>query len=204
VRPTETSPAPALSAFGDDPRAWVTAELPPAYAEIANKIAALRKEAQKYESYAGVLWQSGQPLAAGVRDIFGALQYEATLSEHATGHNVRVNLGGERRLVIEVAASPGTLDRQAPAITELFRLLQAEANEQDRLVLALNAWCELPLAERKKDLIAPDAVKLLQRVGANIIATSTLFGLWKYSLTDLDAARQSIMKLYSHDGGFFK
>jgi hypothetical protein len=187
-----------------EPLAWVTAELPPAYAEIASKIAALREDAQKYEEIAGVLWQVGRPLAVGVRDLFTALRYEATLTEHESGYNVRVHLGGERRLVVEIAGSTESIDRKAPAITELLRILQNEVSDQDRLVLAANSWCELPLDARKNDLVAPEAVKLLQRVGANIVATSTLFGIWKYSLTNLDAARQSVMKLYSHDGGFFK
>ena len=201
VRP---QPTPEIPAASGDPRAWVIAELPPAYQEIAVKIAALRKDAQKYEEIAGVLWQVGRPLAVGVRNVFTALQYEATLVEHETGHGVRVQLGGERRMVVEVAGSTEAIDRKSPAITELLRILQNEVGDRDRLVLALNSWCELPLEARKNELITPDALKLAQRVGANVVATSTLFGLWKYSLTDPEAARQSVMKLYSHDGGLFK
>ena len=203
--PTVAPPAaPEIPAENTDPRAWVTAELPPAYAEIAGKIAALREEAQKYEEIAGVLWQVGRPLAVGVRDIFSALKYDATLAERESGYNVRVDLGGERRLIVEVAGSEEAIDRKSPAITELLRLLQNDLGDHDRLVLAVNSWCALPLEARKKDLVTPDAVKLVQRVAANIVATSTLFGIWRYSLTNLDAARQSVMKLYSHDGGFFK
>ena len=203
--PAVAPPAPVETpAENKDPRAWVTAELPPAYAEIAGKIAALREEAQKYEEIAGVLWQVGQPLAVGVRDIFAALKYDASLTERESGYNVRVDLGAERHLVVEVAGSVGVIDRKSPTITELLRLLQNDLSDQDRLVLAVNAWCELPLEARKKDLVTADAVKLVQRVGANIVATSTLFGIWRYSLTNLEAARQSVMKLYSHDGGFFK
>ena len=203
--PTVAPPAPAETPVEkQDPRAWITAELPPAYAEIAGKIAALREEAQKYEEIAGVLWQVGRPLAVGVRDIFTALKYDATLTERESGYNVRVDLGSERRLVVEVAGSPEAIDRKSPAITELLRLLQTDLGDQDRLVLAVNAWCEVPLDARKKDLVTPDAVKLVQRVAANIVATSTLFGIWRYSLTNLEAARQSVTKLYSHDGGIFK
>ena len=205
VTPDLHSPiAPNAPVPDPDPRAWIMAELPPAYAEIAGKIAALRQEAQKYENVAGVLWQVGQPLAVGVRDIFAALQYDATLTAHEAGYNVRVDLGGGRHLVAEVVGSPEAIDRKSPAITELLRTLQNEVRDQDRLVLAANAWCELPLDARKQEPVTPEAVKLLQRVGANIIATSTLFGIWKYSLTNMDAARQSVMKLYGHDGGFFR
>jgi hypothetical protein len=196
--PVETTPV------SKDPREWIKAELPPAYAEIADKIEALRKDAQKYEEIAGVLWQVGPPLAAGVRDIFTAMKFDASLVEHESGHSVRVSLGGDRRLIVEVAGSKETIDRKCPAFTELLRLLQNEATDQDRLVLALNAWCELPPDARKADLITADALKLAQRVGANIIPTTTLFGIWRFSLTNLEGARQTVMKLYSHDGGFFK
>lgn len=201
-----TGPAtPAAPPASDaDPRAWVLAELPPAYQEIAAKIAALRQQAQKYEEITGVLWQVGKPLAIGVRDIFSALQFDATLTERESGYNVRVQLGGDRRLVLEVAGSTEAIDRQSPALTELLRILQNEVNDHDRLVLAVNAWCDLPLDARKKDLITLEALKLATRVGANVVATSTLFGIWKHSLTDLEAARQTVMRLYSHDGGFFR
>ena len=203
--PTVAPPAPADKPVEKpDPRAWITAELPPAYAEIAGKIEALREDARKYEEIAGVLWQVGRPLAVGVRDIFSALKFDATLTERASGYSVRVDLGGEKRLVVEVTGSREGIDRQSPAITELLRVLQTDVGDHDRLALAVNAWCDVPLEARKKDLVSPDAVKLMQRVGANIVATSTLFGIWRYSLTNLDAARQSVMKLYSHDGGFFK
>jgi hypothetical protein len=192
------------AAASTDPREWIRAELPPAYAEIADKIEALRRDAQKYEEIAGVLWQVGEPLAAGVRDIFLALKFDATLVEHEHGQNIRVPLGNDRRLIVEVAGSREAIDRKCPAFTELLRLLQNEATDQDRLVLALNGWCDLPPDARKNDLITPDALKLAQRVGANIIPTTTLFGLWKLSLTNVESARQSVMKLYSHDGGFFK
>lgn len=203
---TVSVPQPTVetSSTSDDPHGWVIAELPPAYAEIAEKIAALRKDAKKYEEIAGVLWQTGLPLAVGVRDIFAALQFETALNERESGSTVRVNLGGDRHLVVEVAGAPETIDRKSPVMTGLLRVLQDDVSDRDRLVLALNAWCHLPLAERKKDLISPDALKLAQRVGANVVATSTLFGIWKYSLKDLDAARQSVNKLYSHDGGYFK
>jgi hypothetical protein len=201
-RPAEPLPMPAIDPT--NPRSWIIPELPPAYQEIAIKIEALRKDAQKYEDIAGVLWQVGRPLAVGVRDIFSELKFDAALTEHDHGFGAVVQLGNERRLVIMVAGSTEAIDRKDAAITELLRILQDDVNDRDRLVLALNAWCEIPLDARKQDLITPDALKLVQRVGANVVATSTLFGIWKYSLTDLEAARQSVMRLYSHDGGFFK
>jgi hypothetical protein len=179
-------------------------ELPPAYGELAGKIAALRAEARKYEQIAGVLWQVGRPLAVSVRDLFSALQYEATLSENGGEPGVHVQLGGGRRLLVEVAGTPEAIDRKSPPISALLRILQDDVGDQDRLVLALNAWCDLPLDQRRQDPITPDALRLIQRLRANVVATSTLFGLWKYSFTDLEAARKSVIRLFSHDGGIFK
>ena len=201
---TPAATPPVLSSNEAQSPSWIIPELPSAYAEIALKIEALRKDAQKYEGIAGVLWQVGKPLAVGVREIFSELKFESTLTERGEAWGVRVNLGGDRQLIVQVAGSPEAIDRKSPAITELLRMLQDDVNDRDRLVLALNAWCDVPLDARKKDLITPEALKLAQRVGANVVATSTLFGLWKYALTDLEAARQSVMRLYSHEGGFFK
>ncbi|HEY7475463.1 MAG TPA: hypothetical protein VH679_10660, partial [Vicinamibacterales bacterium] len=50
------SQAAPVSYQGQPP--WVTAELPPQYAELANKIAAIQAEARKYEDIAGVVWQT--------------------------------------------------------------------------------------------------------------------------------------------------
>lgn len=183
---------------------WVIPELPQAYGEIATKMAALRDEAQKYEKMAAVLWQTGRPLADGVAAIFSHLQYEVAPSDDASSYRMRVNLGGDRFLIVQVAGASEAIDRKSPAITELLRVLQEEASEKDRLVLALNSWRDLPVDARKKEHITPEALKLIQRVGANVVTTATLFGIWKYSLTNVEAARKSVMNLYSLDGGFFK
>ena len=108
----------------------------------------------------------------------------------------------------DAGAGP-VLDFVDATIAALNRALAAVPPERVRLHVCWGNYegphtCDVPLEARKKDLVSPDAVKLMQRVGANIVATSTLFGIWRYSLSNLDAARQSVTKLYSHDGGFFK
>jgi hypothetical protein len=185
--------------------AWVTPELPPAYRELAERMAGLRAEARAYEDIAQMLWRTGEPLTTAVRELFTALRFDAVLDAHGSGHELVVRLDGQRRLLVAVGGSPDAIDRQSPVIKELLRLLQDEAtSDQDRLVLAINAWCELPLEARRGDPITPDALRVVQRLGANVIATTTLFGVWKYSLVDLDTARKSIMRLHGQDGGVFK
>lgn len=183
---------------------WVAAELPPAYGEVAQKIAALRIEALKYEGVAQVLWRTGDPLVFAVRDLFEALKYRVSLSGGDSPRGVIVELEGDRRLLVVVAGSPGAIERQSPSVTELLRLLQEEAREGDRLVLAVNAFHDQPLDARRDGPVAADALKLIQRLGANVIPTVTLFGMWKYAFTDPDAARQSLVRLHRQDGGIFK
>jgi len=45
---------------------------------------------------------------------------------------------------------------------------------------------------------------LIQGLGANFVATSTLFGIWRYSLKDLAGARKSVVNLHTQDGGLFR
>src|SRR5687768_3669301 len=68
--PPAAEPAAAIAYQGQPP--WVTSELPPQYAELANKIAAIQAEARKYEDIAGVVWQTGKPLVVAVRNLFTA------------------------------------------------------------------------------------------------------------------------------------
>jgi hypothetical protein len=184
--------------------AWVAAELPPAYADLARQIAALREEARRFEDIAGVLWQTGPPLMLSVRHLFAALGFETDLAVIDRSYSLRVSLDGQRRLLVEAAGDIAPLQRKSPPVSRLLRALQEDAGEHDRLVLAVNAFCDLPLDARRGDPVAPDALRLLQRLGANVVTTATLFGLWKYSLTDVDAARRSILQLHGQDGGIYR
>src|SRR5262245_14284891 len=82
---------------------WVTAELPEQYADIARQMAALKEQARAYEGVAGVLWQRGSALTSSVRDLFVALGFfETELAEYGAHCDLRVHLGNDRRLLIEV------------------------------------------------------------------------------------------------------
>ena len=61
----------------------------------------------------------------------------------------------------------------------------------------------MPVSTRP-DPVAPDGLRIIQGVGANFIATPTLLGLWKYSLTDLASAKKSIHRLHAQDGGIYR
>jgi hypothetical protein len=206
------SPAPPAPPAAAPPQAapvsyqgqppWVTAELPPQYAELANRIAAIQAEARKYEDIAGVVWQTDRPLVVAVRNLFAAMQFEAEVKEGAS-YDVSVQVESGRRLLVVVAASKEGVPRKSPQIGQLVRALQEDAGPHDRVVLAANAFCETPVQSRP-DPVAPDALRIIQGLGANFVATPTLLGLWKYSLTDLASAKKSVLRLHAQDGGIFR
>jgi hypothetical protein len=185
--------------------AWVLEELPAEYAELARQIAALKEQALRYESVAGVIWRTGPALTAAVRDLFASLQFEVELVAPGANYDLRVDLEGGRRLLVEVVANPAeAIDRRSPHIARILRALQEDAGEKDRVVLAANIFSELPVGARRQDPVTVEAMRLIQGLGANFVPTSALFGVWKSSLQDLPQARKSIIKLYSMDGGIFR
>lgn len=183
---------------------WVAAELPKQYGEIAEQIEALKAEARKYEQYADVLWQTGQPLVQAVRDIFAGLQFEAQVADAEATYDVVVDIDGSRRLLLEVVGGAEAIGKKSPEIAKVLRALQDDAGVKDRVVMVANAYCGTPLASRRQEPAEPEALRLIQGLGANLVATSTLFGLWRYSLEDLDGARRSVQKLHELDGGVFR
>jgi hypothetical protein len=193
--------APVVSYPGQQP-SWVTPELPPQYAELANKIAAIQAEARKYEDIAGVIWQTGKPLVSAVRNLFSAMQFEAEIKEGAS-YDVSVTVETGRRLLLVVFGGSDGIQRKSSQIGQVVHVLQEDAGPQDRVVLVANAFCETPVQSRQ-EAVTPDALRIIQGVGANFVATPTLLGLWKYSLTDLPSAKKSIHRLHAQDGGTYR
>jgi hypothetical protein len=184
--------------------AWVIDELPPQYGEIARQIATLKEDARKYEGIAAVVWETRQRLTLAVRDLFAALKFETELMSDDAHYDLAVDLGEGRRLLVDVVGGSDALDKRSPEIQRVLTALQQDAGSDDRVVVAANVFHKTPLKSRNQEPAAPDALRLIQGLGANLIETSTLFGLWRYSLEDLDGARESVMKLHSLDGGIFR
>ena len=201
-RPPVVAEQPARAA--EEQPAWVVEELPPEYGEIARKIAKLREEAHSYEKFAEVLWRRGQPLKLGVRDVFAALGFKTDLSNEAASYDLVVALDPQRRLLVEVLAGVSPFDKKSPDITRALRAIQEDAGPGDRVVFVANIPCDKPVAMRQEVPAAPDALRLIQGLGVNLVATSTLFGFWRYSLQDLAGARTSVDRLHALDGGIFK
>lgn len=204
-RTAAPSPAPSVATtvpFGQP--AWVADELPPKYAELANRIAAIQQEAHQFEKVAAVLWQTGAPLKTAVHDVFVAMGFEAELQPPGASHDVTVPLEGGARLLVEVVADTQGLTRKSPEIAQVLRALQEDAKDRDRVVLVSNAHPDVPRSSRRDEPVAPDALRLIQGMGANLVSSSVLYGLWRYSLDDPKGARESILKLHAQDGGLFR
>jgi hypothetical protein len=189
--------------MADQPN-WVMAELPPKYQELAAQIAALMEQTREYEALAGALWQTGPPLTHAVASVFHSLKCETELMDNGSNYDVRAQLEGGQRFLIHVVGGTAPVDRKSPEIARILRTLQEDADEHDRVLLALNISYDLPPASRKQDLAAPEALRLIQGLGANLVPTSTLFGLWKYSLHDAGGARKSLIRLHELKGGIFR
>jgi hypothetical protein len=183
---------------------WVLAELPPKYADLATQIAALMEQAREYEALAGALWQTGPPLTNAVAAVFRSLQCQTEMMDNGANYDVRAQLDGKQRFLVHVVGSEAPLDRRAPEIARILRTLQEDADEQDRVLLALNISYDQPPASRKVELASQEALRLIQGLGANLVPTSTLFGLWKYSLHDATSAKKSLIRLHELKGGIFR
>jgi hypothetical protein len=183
---------------------WVRAELPPKYADLAAQIAALMEQAREYEALAASLWQTGPPLTEAVAALFRSLQCQTELMNGGANYDVRAQLDGGNRFLVHVVGGSGPVDRKSPEIARILRTLQEDAEEHDRVLLALNISYDVPPASRKQELATQEALRLIQGLGANLVPTSTLFGLWKYSLHDATGAKKSLLRLHELKGGIFR
>ena len=183
---------------------WVKAELPPKYAELAAQITALMEQTREYEALAGALWQTGTPLTEAVASVFHSLKCQTELMDNGANYDLRAQLEGGQRFLVHVVGAQGPIDRKSPEIARILRTLQEDADDQDRVLLALNIAYDLPPASRKQDLATQEALRLIQGLGANLVPTSTLFGLWKYSLHDATGAKKSLLRLHELKGGIFR
>lgn len=199
----ESTSAPAAGAGRDAPE-WVITELPAQCAEIARQIAELRQKAATFERAAAVLWQTGPELLTALADVFGALGFAV---EPAGGHepyDLKVDLEDGRGILLQVVAGHERIDRRSPVLTRVLQALQEATGERDRVVLATNLFPNLPPEKRPDEQVTPDAMRLIQGLGANVVPTRTLFGIWKSSLEDTAQARKRVVNLHAMDGGNFR
>jgi hypothetical protein len=181
---------------------WVVAEMPPGYQNRVAEIRRLSEELQEMSRFAKLLWAIGPELRESVRDVFTALKFEVTLMDAPSDLALAVKLDGKRHLLLLVSATENTIDKKSAEIAQVFKMLHEVAGEHDRVVLVTNGDRLHQPADRAEPL-SPEALKMLQRLGANSVTAPTLFKLWSLSGQDADRARKYVERLHEQDGGGF-
>jgi hypothetical protein len=190
----------------DKPPDWLIAEMPPGYQTRVGEIQRLSAEIEAMDRIGWLLWQTEQPLRDAVRDMFAALRYETELQPDEATYDVGVKLDTSRRLLVRVSKADGVVGKKSSDLVAVFQTLSEVAGDRDRVVLAANSHhATRPLERPKSDTIAPDALDLLQRIGANFLTTTTLFRIWSVSLReDVSRARAHIDRVHAQNGGAFQ
>ena len=182
---------------------WLAAEMPPGYNTRMLEIQRLSEELRTMGQFGRLLWTTGDELTDAVREAFVAMKFDVASPPPAFRSLVTVNLDSRRRLLLYVSKSEGAIEKRSPDLAHLFQMLHELAKDDDRIVLVANP----DPATRPADRGAPvddDAMKLLRRLGANLLLAPTLFAVWTLSLQDRDRARSWIERLHTQDGGPFE
>ena len=198
-----------LAGAGDEAPRWIANELPSRYEDVCKEIEQLAQERDLMGRMARLLWQTGHPLNEAVRDAFIAFGCHAEMTEPGATYDVTVTLAtGQRRLLIEVTGIEGNIQKKSNKITQLLSAAQEVAEEHDRIILAVNAYRDRAVGERSElEIVTPNALKLLVRVGATVITTASVFETWKLSLANLaniEVSRRWVDALYAAPPGLFE
>ena len=182
---------------------WLAAEMPPGYNTRLMEIQRLSAELRGMGQFGRLLWTVGDELADAVRETFVALKFDASPTPGLPASSLTVNVDARRRLLVHVSAAEGLIEKKSPDIAHVFQMLHEVAGDDDRIVLVANCEPSARPADRR-DPIDPDAMKLLRRLGANVLLAPTLFALWTLSLQERDRARAMVERLHAQDGGTFE
>ena len=191
----------ALVTAAVDAPDWVLAEMPSGYQNRVVEIRRLSAELEDMGRFGRLLWAIGPELRTSVIEFFGALR----LGTEPVGPNgaVAVALESQRRLLVHISSAESTIDKQSTEVAQVFAMIHQMAGEHDRVVLVTNGDRMQAPANRAPH-VAPDALKLLQRLGANVVAAPTLFKLWTVAGTNPDQARRLVTRMHEQDGGLFE
>lgn len=181
---------------------WMAAEMPPGYRTRLLEIQRLSADLHAMDAIGQVLWGTGEPLREALARVFGELKCEVDAGAGAdAGRPITVHLDESRRLLLLVSDAPGPIDKTGEGITRAFQAVQF-AQDGDCVVFVAHTQAAAPPAERA-DAVLPDALALLERMGVVVVATATIFRLWRLSLEDPLKARKALDRLHEQDGGLF-
>jgi hypothetical protein len=181
---------------------WLAEEMPPGYNTRLLEIQRLSEELRAMGRFGQLLWTVGDELVEAVREAFVAMKFETTPIPGAVGL-LAVALEGHRRLLVNVSSSQHTIQKKSPELAQIFHLQQELVGDSDRIVLVTNSYAATRPTDRPA-AVEPEALKLLQRIGSNVLSAPTLFALWTLSLQDRERARGYVERLHQQDGGMFE
>jgi hypothetical protein len=178
---------------------WLVAEMPPGYQTRFTEIQRLSAEMHAMDRFARLLWETGPALREAVVEAFGALKYDIE-SPPADAALLIVRLDARRRLLVHVAEGDGLIEKKSPELAHVFRLVHEIGGDDDRAVLVTSGDPALPPKARGAD-VSPEALKLLGRLGVNVMPAATLFSVWSLAQMDAPHARTYVDKFHAMDGG---
>jgi hypothetical protein len=149
-----------------------------------------------------LLWEIGPPLQEAVGEVLAALKLETDSTTAVAVPAITVRLDSRRRLLVHVAETDEPIEKKSAELAHVFRLLHEVAGDGDRVVLVANSDRETRPKDRA-DLLTPDALRLLGRMGVTVLSTSALFNLWMLSFQNPAKARAGLDQLHAQDGGLF-
>jgi len=179
---------------------WLPAEMPPGYRNRLEEIQRLTRDLDEMGRFGRLLYAVGPELADAVRETFEAFGFVASIS--AADAPVVAKLDGGRRLLVHVSDSESPIQRRGADLAAVFRMLHETAEGSDRVVLVANTDPGVKPSDRQDGMEA-EAAAFLKRLGANFVASRTLFSLWSMSLNDRNRARTFVENLHAQDGGVF-
>jgi len=179
---------------------WVIAEMPPGYQTRRLEIERLAAELHDMDAIARVLWENGAALEAAATAIFASLRCEVDPASGA-GAPLSVHVDARHRLLVHVARDGGPIEKTSDDLTRAFQFVQY-AGDRDRVVLVPGNEADAAPV-RRAPAVQPDALKVLQRMGVNVLEPPALFRLWRLSFEDAPRARTLLERLHTQDGGPF-
>lgn len=178
---------------------WLVSEMPAGYQTRFAEIQRLSAEMHAMDQMARLLWETGAPLQEAVRDTIASLKLEIDPVVDA-GLGLAAQIDNKRRLLIHVASAESAIEKKSPELASVFKLVHEIAHADDRVVLVTNTDRSAPPKGRPSS-VTQEAGDLLERLGVNVLPTTTLFGLWMISLQEPQRARAYLEKLHAQDGG---
>lgn len=176
--------------------------MPPGYQNRHAEIDRLSRELQEMGRFGRLLWDNGSGLEEAVHGVFGALKFQTEALGGPDSPSIAVRIDGRRRLLVHLSSGSGVIQKKSADVARIFQMLHEVADENDRVLLVANTHPDLPPASRPESL-APEALNLLRRLGANFLGTPALFALWTLALQEPDRARAHLERVHAQDGGVF-